>query len=704
MSDKTIWGGAANDTIYGDAQYLGSVQNYFSDLTHGQAGSNTIYGGAGNNTIFGNVGAPTAPPNGNPTDGGGLHGTAAMGGPAMGGHNTIYADAPNADDRTAINTIYGNAMYMYGEAQVTLDSQGWGNHIYDSLGTQSTIYGNAFSMNQDASGGHNYIVALSLSSTVYGDAQSINDSLGGNDANVTNATPEAVMGGHNTIVFDSQGYVYGDAKIINQGTFYGGWNTIWINDGSASKTYVFGTTASPVSSVYAGHNEIHAGAGTDTIHGDWVNDTGGGNNPTPPSGGWNTIYAGTGTDTVYGDVEKIGTEFTGGHNTIYAGTGDSFGLQGNADIWGGAGVDLQGTSIDTFVFKPGTGLVTIHDFDQHSTSGIFTPAQGDKIDLTAYHLTGGVVVTSDPHSGYAIINLPPTPDHPSTITLVNVTPTELTPNDFLLGLGTATPTAQSVQNDHLGITRVALPLDQATTEANAINAGTTTETAYVNSLLTQVADTTIPAVAVEASMYGAVGSSAEVTSLTTQFLPAQVAFATQHGFNPLVFSSEALGVAFAFNNENGSTAFATTFGPTHAGMPDSAAGDAAFAAAASSIIFGSASTPTLVNAIDSYVSNWKTFFANNGLHGSADQIDLAARGTAWGDAVGLALANNLGPFHAQTINFLEDAAQGTAAYSASLASQPNHAPFQGAATASLAGAANDVQLTGVAAHVDHIVM
>jgi len=112
----------------------------------------------------------------------------------------------------------------------------------------------------------------------------------------------------------------------------------------------------------------------------------------------------------------------------------------------------------------------------------------------------------------------------------------------------------------------------------------------------------------------------------------------------------------------------------------------------------------LFSAIAGYVSNWKTFFTNNGLHGSADQIDLAARGTAWGDAVGLALSNNLGPLNAQTINFLEDAAQGTAVYSASLSSQPNHAAFQGAATASVASAANDVQLTGVATHIDHIVM
>ena len=57
---------------------------------------------------------------------------------------------------------------------------------------------------------------------------------------------------------------------------------------------------------------------------------------------------------------------------------------------------------------------------------------------------------------------------------------------------------------------------------------------------------------------------------------------------------------------------------------------------------------------------------------TADQVDLAARGAAWGDAVGLALANNLGPIPGQVTNFLIDAAQGTAVYSASLAGQPNH--------------------------------
>jgi hypothetical protein len=244
-----------------------------------------------------------------------------------------------------------------------------------------------------------------------------------------------------------------------------------------------------------------------------------------------------------------------------------------------------------------------------------------------------------------------------------------------------TVSATTVQNDYIGIVRSALPLDQATTVANAINSAAQTEFQYVNSLLSQVANTTIPAVAVEASMYGAVGTSVEVTTLATQFLPAQVANATKYGFNPLVYATEALGLVFAFNNETGSTAFATGYGPSNATMPNSTAGDSAFAAAASNSIFGAASTSTLVNAINNYVSNWKAFYSNNGIPGisnpSADQVDLAARGAAWGDAVGLGLANNLGSLQAQATEFLMDAAQGNAMYSASLVGQPHHSPFQG---------------------------
>jgi hypothetical protein len=182
-----------------------------------------------------------------------------------------------------------------------------------------------------------------------------------------------------------------------------------------------------------------------------------------------------------------------------------------------------------------------------------------------------------------------------------------------------------------------------------------------------------PAVAVEATMYGAVGSAAEVAKLANEFLPGQVVNAVGTGLNPLAYVAQALGLAFAFSNENGATTFANNFGPSNSAMPNTTAGDAAFAAAAASSIFGTASTANLVNAIDGYVTNWKSFYTSNGVVGIADatpaQIDLAARGAAWGDAVGLALANGVGPLQGQVVNFLDDAAAGSATYSASLSNQ-----------------------------------
>jgi hypothetical protein len=213
----------------------------------------------------------------------------------------------------------------------------------------------------------------------------------------------------------------------------------------------------------------------------------------------------------------------------------------------------------------------------------------------------------------------------------------------------------------------------------------------------------VAAVAVKGSMYDAVGTSAEITKLVTEFLPAQVAHAILHGYHSLVYASEALGLVFAFGDENGGTAFANQFGPSSV-MPNSTAGDAAFAVAAASSIFGSAATVNTPIAIQTWVANWKAFFTINGVVGvpnaTADQIDLAARGAAWGDAVGVALANNLGLLPAQVANFLENAAQGTAVYSASLSSQPIAAPFQGAPTAPDAG----VQLVGIGAELDHVLL
>jgi hypothetical protein len=264
----------------------------------------------------------------------------------------------------------------------------------------------------------------------------------------------------------------------------------------------------------------------------------------------------------------------------------------------------------------------------------------------------------------------------------------------------------AIQSDYLAITRQQLSLDQATTENQAIVDKTTTERIFVDGLLSQVQNTTIPAVAVEGSMYGAVGTSDEITKLATQFLPAQVQNATQNHLNPQVYACEAVGLAFAFADENGGTGFATNFGPNAPNMPATPDGDAFFAATAAQAIFGSDANANTPGAIQQFVSNWEAFYTSNGVPGipnaTPNQIVVAARGAAWGDAVGVALANNLGPLPGQVINFLEDAARGGALYSKALTSQPSHEPFQGGVAQFLTSSAS-VEPVGLAAP-DHLMI
>jgi autotransporter-associated beta strand protein len=395
-----------------------------------------------------------------------------------------------------------------------------------------------------------------------------------------------------------------------------------------------------------------------------------------------------------------GTETLLGSNTYQGATTIS---GGTLELAAGAS-----TGTGTIAFNGPVAKLQI-DGTTMPSNAIDTFALGDIIDLHGLKFVAGATANYDSVTHVLTVT---SNGISKALTLTNPAFTTFsTPIDDCSG-GTQVSliaTASQIQAEDLAITRTALSLDQATTVANELNSATLTEAQFINNLLGQVTNTTIPAVAVEASMYGAVGSSAEITKLVTLFLPAQVANAIQHSLNPQVYACEVLGLAFAFGDENGGTAFANNFGPSNSAMPATHAGDVAFAAAASSTIFGSAANAGTPGAILNFVTNWEAFYTSHGIPGvanaTASQIDLAARAAAWGDAVGVALANNLGPLPGQVINFLEDAAQGTALYFASLASQPMHAPFfQGAAAASVASAASHVQLTGVAAPVDHLIM
>ena len=310
-------------------------------------------------------------------------------------------------------------------------SQGGHNTIYDDSSATLTIsVGNAETMLNHASGGYNYLTGTAYTSVLYGDAELMNGDPGAGGG-------PGVFGGHNTLVLDSAGHVgsyeseaFGDAQQI-QGFVQGGYNTIYIDNGGQA---VFGDAQQLNAEIFqGGHNTIYCtgsqSAGTvNSIYGDCQMN---GNGSSGAVGGYNTIYAGSGNSTIYGDCAINQDSFTGGNNTIYCGTGIN-------TIWGGTQVGQEVGGHNSFVFAPGSGQDTIMDFDQNGGQA-FNQAQGDVINLTAYHLNptfgaGGIVVSSDNH-GNAIIDLPShssTDLAPSTITLIGVNPAALTLSDFLL--------------------------------------------------------------------------------------------------------------------------------------------------------------------------------------------------------------------------------------------------------------------------------
>jgi hypothetical protein len=96
------------------------------------------------------------------------------------------------------------------------------------------------------------------------------------------------------------------------------------------------------------------------------------------------------------------------------------------------------------------------------------------------------------------------------------------------------------------------------------------------------------------------------------------------------------------------------------------------------------------------------------LAGPGLTVIQGADALTFGEMVGIALSNPTtvgASIYGQVTNFLEDAAQGTAIYSAPLSIQPIAAPFQGATAASLTDTTTShIQATGVAAPVDHLMM
>jgi hypothetical protein len=181
------------------------------------------------------------------------------------------------------------------------------------------------------------------------------------------------------------------------------------------------------------------------------------------------------------------------------------------------------------------------------------------------------------------------------------------------------------------------------------------------------------AVTVENAMYGVVGTQAETAVIANQFLPGQLAFANTMGFNSNVYGAQVVAEAFTFGNENGSHAWEAKYGPS--AIPNTVDGDHQFAVLVASNVFGASASSGTTDVVATWVANWKAFFTDNHLFSTPDQIDQAARASAFGDAVGVIIDSNLNGAHDLASNFVHDAAHGIAVYGAPLALQAEYNPL-----------------------------
>ena len=220
-----------------------------------------------------------------------------------------------------------------------------------------------------------------------------------------------------------------------------------------------------VASSGGGNDIVLGGSGGDVLTSDGDFDVvlgGSGADSIDVRGGGAVVRGGSGNDTISGSNANtdvlLGDEGDdvirgyGGADVIYGGAGRDMLYGGAGDDWiigGGDADDMTGGSgADTFVIGTGHGDDTIHDFDTANDRIDLRSLSGDAITWEQLSATISALAddpnTTDVEAG-TILNLSDWGG--GTITLVDVTATDLTADMFLLPDGEAAAEAPESNND-----------------------------------------------------------------------------------------------------------------------------------------------------------------------------------------------------------------------------------------------------------------
>jgi hypothetical protein len=136
---------------------------------------------------------------------------------------------------------------------------------------------------------------------------------------------------------------------------------------------------------------------------------------------------------------------------------------------------------------------------------------------------------------------------------------------------------------------------------------------------------------VYAKEYGAPPDPTETYNLIS-FTSSQYAYGQRIGvMDPVVYAYETLGMALV----SGATHFQNAFGPSNSSYTNSAAGDAQLVADAYASVFGQPGSTAQVQHFVEQLSFFEALYTGSGGFGSADNIDLLARGAVYGQMLGI---------------------------------------------------------------------
>lgn len=164
---------------------------------------------------------------------------------------------------------------------------------------------------------------------------------------------------------------------------------------------------------------------------------------------------------------------------------------------------------------------------------------------------------------------------------------------------------------------------QATSQAAAINAGTSTVYDYAQQLLAANLATSQVAVAVPSLILNETPTVGVIENITLNFLPDQIDFAVSQGLDPVVYAAEAWAVNVASSN-------AADFNALYGNLNSTQ-----FAAVVST------TTGVNTDAILGFIANWQAFFsANPNAIPPNLNVTTASYAAAFGDAIGNALVDD----------------------------------------------------------------